>query len=149
MLEITRLTVEHLAQGCVTDCPAPRIGFAVQSDRNDAELTDAILQVGDWNVHLPQDGQTGTAYKGPALLPFTTYGVRLTVTDNTGAAAEVETTFETGRMETPWRGQWISDPAFTFTEAKVSPVPMVFRKTIETAKPHCPCAALCNRYGHL
>ena len=28
MLEITRLTVEHLAQGCVTDCPAPRIGFA-------------------------------------------------------------------------------------------------------------------------
>ena len=81
MLEITRLTVEHLAQGCVTDCPAPRIGFAVQSDRNDAELTDAILQVGDWNVHLPQDGQTGTAYKGPALLPFTTYGVRLTVTD--------------------------------------------------------------------
>ena len=135
MLEITRLTVEHLAQGCVTDCPAPRIGFAVQSDRNDAELTDAILQVGDWNVHLPQDGQTGTAYKGPALLPFTTYGVRLTVTDNTGAAAEAETTFETGRMETPWRGQWISDQAFTFTEAKVSPVPMVFRKTIETAKP--------------
>ena len=115
MLEITRLTVEHLAQGCVTDCPAPRIGFAVQSDRNDAELTDAILQVGDWNVHLPRDGQTGTAYKGPALLPFTTYGVRLTVTDNTGAAAEAETTFETGRMETPWRGQWISDPAFTFT----------------------------------
>ena len=134
MLEITRLTVEHLAQGCVTDCPAPRIGFAVQSDRNDAELTDAILQVGEWNVHLPRDGQTGTAYKGPALLPFTTYGVRLTVTDNTGAAAEAETTFETGRMETPWRGQWISDPAFTFTEAKVSPVPMVFRKTIETAK---------------
>ena len=43
MLEITRLTVEHLAQGCVTDCPAPRIGFAVQSDRNDAELTDAIF----------------------------------------------------------------------------------------------------------
>lgn len=135
MLEITRLTVEHLTQGCVTDCPAPRIGFAVQSDRNDAELTDAILQVGDWNAHLPQDGQTGTAYKGPALLPFTTYGVRLTVTDNTGAAAEAETTFETGRMETPWRGQWISDPDFTFTEAKVSPVPMVFRKTIETAKP--------------
>lgn len=64
MLEITRLTVEHLAQGCVTDCPAPRIGFAVQSDRNDAELTDAILQVGDWNVHLPQDGQTGHRLQG-------------------------------------------------------------------------------------
>ena len=89
MLEITRLTVEHLAQGCVTDCPAPRIGFAVQSDRNDAELTDAILQVGDWNVHLPQDGQPGTAYNGPALLPD------------------------------------------------------------RNRKDHCPCAALCNRYGHL
>ena len=27
MFEITRLTVEHLAAGCVTDCSTPRIGF--------------------------------------------------------------------------------------------------------------------------
>ena len=26
MFEITRLTVEHLAAGCVTDCSTPRIG---------------------------------------------------------------------------------------------------------------------------
>lgn len=28
MFEITRLTVEHLAAGCVTDCSTPRIGFS-------------------------------------------------------------------------------------------------------------------------
>ena len=74
MFEITRLTVEHLAAGCVTDCSTPRIGFSL-------------------------------------------------------------TTFETGRMETPWKGRWISDPSYHFTEAKVSPVPMVFRKEITTNKP--------------
>ena len=43
MLEITRLTVEHLTADCVTDCPAPHIAFAVRSDRNGAQLTDAEL----------------------------------------------------------------------------------------------------------
>ena len=33
MFEITRLTVEHLAAGCVTDCSTPRIGFSLSSDR--------------------------------------------------------------------------------------------------------------------
>lgn len=135
MFEITRLTVEHLTDGCVTDSLNPRIGFAVSSDRTGAMLADAELTVGDWSTHVTQDDQAGTAYKGPALLPFTTYNVKLTAADDAGQTAQAETTFETGRMATPWKGRWISDAAYKFTEQKVSPVPMVFRKTIETAKP--------------
>ena len=133
MFEITRLTVEHLAAGCVTDCSTPRIGFSLSSDRRGAQLTDAELTVGDWSAHVTS-GQSA-AYAGPALLPFTTYSVRLNATDDAGETATATTTFETGRMETPWKGRWISDPSYHFTEAKVSPVPMVFRKEITTNKP--------------
>ena len=133
MFEITRLTVEHLAVGCVTDCSTPRIGFSLSSDRRGAQLADAELTVGDWSAHVTS-GQSA-AYVGPALLPFTTYSVRLNATDDAGETATATTTFETGRMETPWKGRWISDPSYHFTEAKVSPVPMVFRKEITTNKP--------------
>lgn len=135
MLEITRLTVEHLTADCVTDCPAPHIAFAVRSDRNGAQLTDAELTVGDWSAKVTGDGQTGTTYKGPALLPFTTYSVQLATKDDEGETAAASMTFETGRMETPWKGQWITDGDYHFTEAKVSPVPMVFRREITTDKP--------------
>ena len=135
MLEITRLTVEHLTADCVTDCPAPHIAFAVRSDRNGAQLTDAELTVGDWSAKVTGDGQTGTSYKGPALLPFTTYSVQLAAKDDEGETAAASMTFETGRMETPWKGQWITDGDYHFTEAKVSPVPMVFRREITTDKP--------------
>lgn len=135
MLEITRLTVEHLTADCVTDCPAPHIAFAVRSDRNGAQLTDAELTVGDWSAKVTGDGQTGTTYKGPALLPFTTYSVQLATKDDAGETAAASMTFETGRMETPWKGQWITDGDYHFTEAKVSPVPMVFRREITTDKP--------------
>lgn len=135
MLEITRLTVEHLTADCVTDCPAPHIAFAVRSDRNGAQLTDAELTVGDWSAKVTGDGQTGTTYKGPALLPFTTYSVQLAAKDDAGETAAASMTFETGRMETPWKGQWITDGDYHFTEAKVSPVPMVFRREITTDRP--------------
>lgn len=135
MLEITRLTVEHLTADCVTDCPAPHIAFAVRSDRNGAQLTDAEQTVGDWSAKVTGDGQTGTTYKGPALLPFTTYSVQLAAKDDAGETAAASMTFETGRMETPWKGQWITDGDYHFTEAKVSPVPMVFRRKITTDKP--------------
>ena len=105
MFEITRLTVEHLAADCVTDCSTPRIGFSLSSDRRGAQLADAELTVGDWSAHVTS-GQSA-AYVGPALLPFTTYSVRLNATDDAGETATATTTFETGRMETPWKGRWM------------------------------------------
>lgn len=52
MFEISRLTVEHLRSGCVTDKASPRFGFAVRSDRAGAKLVAAQLKVGDWETAL-------------------------------------------------------------------------------------------------
>ena len=61
--------------------------------------------------------------------------MQLAAKDDAGETAAASMTFETGRMETPWKGQWITDGDYHFTEAKVSPVPMVFRREITTDKP--------------
>lgn len=135
MFEISRLTVEHLRSGCVTDNAAPRIAFALRSDRNGTQLERAALKVGDWQTTLAPDAQKGTSYGGEPLKPFTSYPVELTAWDEQGNQATAETSFETGRMDTPWNAKWISDGSYQFTEKKVSPVPMVFRKTIQTPKP--------------
>lgn len=135
MFEVTNLTVEHLAAGCVTDRAAPRIGFAVASDRNGACLAAAKLTVGDWQTDVTADGQISTPYAGPALKPFTGYEVRLTATDDAGETATATTRFETGRLDTPWQGVWITDGDYKFTEAKVSPQPLVFRKAVQTVPP--------------
>ena len=135
MFEISRLTVEHLTSGCITDNAAPRIGFALRSDRAGARLTGATLKVGSWTTALGADAQKGTVYAGDALQPFTAYPVELTAVDEQGSQATAQTTFETGRMGTAWNAQWITDGSYRFTEKKVSPVPMVFRKTIQTKKP--------------
>ena len=86
------------------------------------------------------------AYVGPALLPFTTYSVRLNATDDAGETATATTTFETGRMETPWKGRWISDPSYHFTEAKVSPVPMVSARKSQRTNP-LPARSLRHSHG--
>lgn len=132
MLNITRFTVENLAQGCVTDVGRPRFSFALDSSREGASLKRAVLRVGDWEGEL--DGQIAVPYGGPALKPFTACTAHLTVEDDAGETAQAELTFETGRLDTPWTGRWISDPAYRFTEKKVSPKPMTFRRRVKTDK---------------
>lgn len=91
-------------------------------------MADAELTVGDWSAHVTS-GQSA-AYVGPALLPFTTYNV-LNATDD--LAETRHHCLETGRMETPWKGRWISDP--TPLHPGRSADAMVFRKEITTNKP--------------
>lgn len=129
MLEISRLTVEHMQEGCVTDREQPRISFQIQSDRQNVSLQTATIRVGSWVGKTEE--QILVPYEGEALKPFTVYPVSVTAVDDAGETAEAVTQFETGRMGTPWEAQWISDPSYTFTEKKVSPVPMLFRKKIQ------------------
>jgi len=128
MLTIKRFAVENLTEGCVTDVKNPRFSFALESDKENVTLNKATLTVGDWTLETTD--QTNLAYTGAALKPFTTYEAHLTAEDNNGEKAEATLTFETGRLDTPWTGEWISDPAYSFTEKKVSPVPMIFRKKL-------------------
>ena len=133
MLSIRKFTVEHLPTGCVTDKKNPDFAFAVDSDRQGAKIQNAELSVNGWKTQTVQ--QYSIAYEGPALKPFTHYEASICVQDDAGETAESTLTFETGRMDTPWQAQWISDAAYSFQEKGVSPIPMVFRKTLKIAKP--------------
>lgn len=129
MLEISRFTVENLPAGCVTDQTEPCFAYRLDSDRTDVTVKEAVFTVNGWSTRTAE--QTGIRYGGPALEPFTRYTAELAVTDHAGESASASVTFETGRMGTAWQGNWISDPGYSFTEKKVSPVPMMFRRNIQ------------------
>ena len=128
MLKISRLTVEHLAKACVTDCEHPRVSFQLESDRENVTLDHAVIRIGDWSVET--DAQILIPYEGKQLMPFTEYTVHVTAVDNMGETATAETSFETGRMGTPFLADWITDGEYHFTEKKISPKVMTFRKKI-------------------
>ena len=128
MLQITRFSVENLTQGCVTDRKSPRFSFALDSDRKNVTLKKAMLSLNGWQTETAE--QAAVFYQGAALKPFTAYTARLTAEDDAGETARAEVSFETGRLDTPWQAQWISDAAYQFTEKGVSPIPMVFRKAL-------------------
>ena len=133
MLEIQHFTVENLAQGCVTDAKTPRFAWALDADGRDVTAEQADLEVNDWSVTTRE--QVAVPYGGSPLQPFTEYTAHLQVRDNRGEQAQAQVTFETGRLDTPWQAQWITDGAYRFTEKKVSPRPMTFRKQILLEKP--------------
>lgn len=132
MLEISRFAVEELAAGCVTDKGNPGFSYRLNSDGNDVVVKEAVITVNDWSVHTTE--QTGIRYSGPELKPFTRYTAYLQVEDNRGEKSSAEVSFETGRMGRGWKGIWISDASYSFTEKGVSPVPMMFRKKISLSR---------------
>ena len=132
MLKISRLTVEHLSRDCVTDCEQPRVSFQIESDRQNVSLKKAKIWVGDWSTET--ESQILVPYTGKKLNPFTEYPVVVKVMDDKGEAAEAATSFETGRMGTAWKAQWITDGEYHFTEKKISPKTMTFRKKIHCEK---------------
>lgn len=127
MITIVGLSVEHSERSCVTDNPHPRFSYAVRSDRSGVVVDSARLAIGDWTCEV--DDQTAVVYGGKPLRPFTEYRVTLDVNTTDGEHAHAETTFETGRLDQGWQGRWISDAGYDFVEKKVSPIPMMFRKT--------------------
>lgn len=130
MLKISRFTVENLTEGCVTDNLHPLFAFSLESDVDNTCIKKAVLWVNDWTTEMTEAQQVGIPYAGKKLTPFTRYQARLTVEDNHGQTAESTAEFETGRLDSPWKAQWITDPAYRFVQKKVSPVPMTFRRDI-------------------
>ena len=132
MLNISRFTCESLTEDCITDEKNPVFSFSLQSDRRNVSLAEARLTVNDWSADAGD--QIAVRYQGKELAPFTVYDAALTVTDDAGETAEKTMLFETGRMDTPWQGKWISDGTYHFTEKRVSPVPMTFKKEFKLEK---------------
>lgn len=145
MLKISKLTVENLAEGCVTDNARPRFSFALAADGRDVTLRSAEIAVGDWRVVTTE--QIAVPYGGAPLAPFTTYTVTVRATDSRGETAERTAEFATGRLGTPWRAVWISDAAYNFTEKRVSPVPMVFRKKLALTEKPARATVCCTAMG--
>lgn len=131
MLNVEHLTVENTETGCVTDERNPRVSFALSSDMADTTLSQTRVRIADWTATTTE--QVGIAYAGKGLQAFSEYPVEVEVTDNYGRTASAHTTFETGRLDTPWQAQWITDGDYRFAEKKVSPCPMVFRRTVRPA----------------
>lgn len=132
MLEISRFSVENLTSGCITDKEAPRFSYCLNSDRRDVTVREAFITVNGWSIQTTK--QIGICYGGPELKPFTKYRADLAVVDDAGEEAYAEVSFETGRMGTAWKGNWISDAEYMFTEKGVSPVPMMFRRKLSIGK---------------
>lgn len=132
MLNITRLAVENLSAGCITDELHPTFSYAVESDRQNVTIKSGELTVNGWKNNTAQ--QTGIVYAGDPLQPLTAYTVSLKVTDNYGDTAHAETTFETGLMDLLWTGQWITDNEYRFTEKKISPKVMTFRRVFDLSR---------------
>ena len=62
MLKISRLTVENMETGCVTDNPHPRISYCLESDRQNVTLKKAVISIGDWVKET--DCQIAVPYEG-------------------------------------------------------------------------------------
>lgn len=126
MLSIKNFTVENMALGCVTDNTNPRFSYYLESNRKEVFIKQSVLSLNDWI--LETDSQTAVPYDGAPLKPYTKYTASLQVTDNKGEMAQAKVSFETGRLNNPWLGKWITDRSYRFTEKHTSPKPMTFRK---------------------
>ncbi|THF72939.1 alpha-L-rhamnosidase [Cohnella fermenti] len=129
MLKIAELKIGGLARGCITD-KRPNISFSLESDADGEALRDAVITVGDWTATTSD--QINNLYGGE-MKPFTSYPVHVVATGKNGQVAEAAASFETGRLDTPWTAQWITDASYDYPK-KQSPVPMVFRHSFAVSK---------------
>lgn len=132
MLKISRFTCQNLKSGCVTDVKNPSFSYVVESDQGNSCLKSAKLSINGWSKYTKE--QIAIPYEGCELEPFKEYQAELLVADSNGEEANATMVFETGRLTTPWEAKWISDPTYKFTEKKISPKPMTFRKKIPISK---------------
>ncbi len=131
-MRITKLTTENLSKNCVTDAKCPRFSFAYETDKAGSVLQNAKISVNGWTANTTS--QILVPYNGAPLKPYTAYEVTVEAEDNHGDKATASMQFETGRLDDPWKAQWISDPAYKFTEKGISPKPMTFRKRFAVEK---------------
>ena len=132
MLRISEIQIGHMKKGLITD-RRPNIRFALESDRAGEELKEAVITCDGWRRKTTS--QLNNLYDGH-WKPYTTYEVGIEALGQSGEVAHGKAEFTTGRLHTPWKGQWITDGTYEFPQ-KESPVPMVFRRRFQTVKPVC------------
>ena len=129
MFKISEFTVEGLSTGCVTDNEAPRFAWSFESDVKGIRIVSQELTINDYTKKISED--QFFSYDGPALKPRTIYTAVLATKADNGEEAKAEVTFETGKLHENWCGKFITDGDYVFTEKKVSPKVMVFKKSFD------------------
>ncbi|MNW38958.1 Bacterial alpha-L-rhamnosidase [compost metagenome] len=129
MLRISSIKIDGMESGCITD-HRPVISFSLESEKAGEALKEAIIEVGNWKV-VTSD-QINNLYQGP-MNPNSTYEVQIKAISVSGDYAIGTATFQTARLDMPWKGKWITDLSYDFPK-KVSPVPMTFRRKFQVAK---------------
>lgn len=130
MLSISRIEIDHVTEGCITD-KRPNIRFSLESDIPGEALKSATISCGDWSVETTD--LLNNIYGGQ-WQPFTEYTVHIKAIGTSGEIAEADAAFSTGRLDTPWSAKWITDETYSFPQG-TSPLPMVFQKQFSVSKP--------------
>ncbi len=138
MLEIGRLTVEGIDKNIVTDEMHPHISYKLKSDGENITLDNCHIRVTDSEGNIfweyDTDEQIEVPYNGHKLRPSSEYTVSVKAMANNGDIAEASVCFTTGRMADKWNTSFITDGSYSFTEKKVSPEPMFFKKEIKLSR---------------
>ena len=107
MLKITSVKIDGLEHGLITDT-APNITFSLES----------TARAMSWKVRLllsaVGEGKPDqlNIYDGP-LKPFTEYTIHVKQPQERKRAS-ASASFQTGRLDTPWSAQWITDLSYDF-----------------------------------
>ena len=133
IMEIKNLAIDNTLRDLVTDNPRPSFTFFIESDKLGTVLKSATISCNGFSKTI--DRIEPVVYQGQPLKPYTRYEVVVTAEDNNGETDTKTATFETGKLSDSWKGKWISDDSYEFTEKRASPKPMLFRKLFALEKP--------------
>lgn len=112
-LFINSLVVEHQTTPLGIDIKNPRFGWKLQSKLRDVLQTSYQLQVfTDQTLavdtgKVESENSTEVVIQGWETAPMTRYDVVVTVWDNKGRVAHLESWFETGRLGMPFESRWV------------------------------------------
>ncbi len=139
---IKELKTEYLQTPIGLDAPQPRFTWKMENhhkgaaqqayrllvDQDSLELVKGNGRL--WNSGWQNDPSQLVSYKGAALKAFTRYYWRVEVSDQRQKGVQAAISyFETGLLDSPWQGAWISDRE----NMHVKPAPY-FRRAFRPAK---------------
>ncbi len=132
MLEITSFTLEGLEKDILTDNLNPIFHYVAKSDKENDKTTYFKIECNGWSFE--GEDEIYVTYKGDEFKPFHSYQAKITIKNSYNEQAEKTLSFETGYLGGSFKGKWISDPTYTFTEKKISPLPLTFKKELKIEK---------------
>lgn len=132
MLEIVSFTLDGQEKDILTDAKNPIFHYSARSDKEKDSATYVKLECNGW-IYEGKD-EIYITYNGEPFKPFQTYEAKITIRNSYNEETEKTLSFDTGYLGGSFKGRWISDPQYTFSEKKISPLPLTFKKELKIAK---------------